>query len=909
MEQLSIEQFRQLKAKLNAAKNDIDEYMSVEEEIVSFDLSNIPFEEWNGMKIIGSIDFSGTHANLDFRQVQFRNLCNFETCNLQNIPVPELPLEWQEKCKNRELTYKDIIENIDIFEGIPVRYYLKEDNELPNLTKIVGNHLISDLIKEHYDVFSHILSKDKLNLLNERIDTTLPFEESFIKAVKEYARNGEYVRTRYYNEDHEEYYQLPEWLNSMNFKIIPNYTSIEEIETHDIHNYVSRDGIDEFIEMMNKDYLKRFEEENHLLFKQARDRLKYTNYLETFGSFTYTRMTEEDKKRFKNNQNTYDEFCDRMAELINGLRLTNVFTDYPDYDFINGPFRDKYPQLFVEKDAPLAVKQAFYKNQIKPNYIQQHNEIINYLMDKDLLSLLALKDNKYPLSSEENNDYRFAKEIINKFGNAELLKIYALYGSKLERLDNLEEIHTSIELENEIHNYFYNQIINDKLNYDFLRKDKEFVSKYSSLFLDLSNVEGIPQEDKEFIEKAFHDRFLPFEIIHEYPQLIDILKNKNLSVAFGAKGKYKGKNPTSYIFKDNPSYSFEENQEIYRLLDNEKLLNLCARYGRYLEHRKVIHNIKEKSLEELESIIDQQLIEQCRDGYINYFPNDVPDFIRKEEDLFLSDDAPKELYEKFYSTINDQLNFRDLKKHPEWMPYLEGKSIKSALLRSAYEKGQLRKYLDEFGDKAIKLGITRADTVQKMIEEENVELMKSWYDKTNQKFIPDIVIMKNFDLDNADKFLINGPIWSNLMRIKTMTDSEESKEALLKVAYTFGAFDNDNAGLKKAIELFTTLPRELKGEYVEIVDYLRKIEDYKDNPSLEEYFPREFVEYNSLSDLRLFPLACGAPLVFGINLDLSQVNVDLVTFVDTVLLPSIVYAICIFLAKLFARKPKAEFLE
>ena len=67
--------------------------------------------------------------------------------------------------------------------------------------------------------------------------------------------------------------------------------------------------------------------------------------------------------------------------------------------------------------------------------------------------------------------------------------------------------------------------------------------------------------------------------------------------------------------------------------------------------------------------------------------------------------------------------------------------------------------------------------------------------------------------------------------------------------------------------------------------------------------------HNSLSDLRLFPLAWGAPLVFGINLDLSQVNVDLVTFVDTVLLPSIVYAICIFLAKLFARKPKAEFLE
>lgn len=66
--------------------------------------------------------------------------------------------------------------------------------------------------------------------------------------------------------------------------------------------------------------------------------------------------------------------------------------------------------------------------------------------------------------------------------------------------------------------------------------------------------------------------------------------------------------------------------------------------------------------------------------------------------------------------------------------------------------------------------------------------------------------------------------------------------------------------------------------------------------------------HNSLRDLGLFPLAC-VPLSFGINLDLSQVNIDLVTFVVIVLLPSIVYAICIFLAKLFARKPKAEILE
>lgn len=66
--------------------------------------------------------------------------------------------------------------------------------------------------------------------------------------------------------------------------------------------------------------------------------------------------------------------------------------------------------------------------------------------------------------------------------------------------------------------------------------------------------------------------------------------------------------------------------------------------------------------------------------------------------------------------------------------------------------------------------------------------------------------------------------------------------------------------------------------------------------------------------LWLLPLGSDSPLIFnlvGINLDLSQVNMsnNMITFVLIVLLPSIVYAVCIFLAKLFARKPKAEILE
>ncbi|MBQ8131131.1 MAG: hypothetical protein IJ193_01420, partial [Bacilli bacterium] len=826
MEKITLEQFNNLKKKLYDSRNNLNEYMAIEEEIVSFDLSDIPYEAWNGMRIIGSIDFSNTNANLDFRHVQFRNLCNFDSCNLRNIPVPELPLPWQEKCRNRELTYSDIIENINIFEGIPVRYYLKEDNEIPNLSKIVGNHLISDLIKEHIDVFSHILQRGKLEELNERINTNLPFEESFLKAVKNYARNAEFVKVRFYDENHNEIYQLPDWLESMNLKVVPNYLTMEEIENHNIQNYIFKDGVEEFLDIMNIDYLKRFEEENHILLKKTFDRMPYSNYLEIFGNYIYVHTKEEERNYIKNHQNNYEEFCDNMANLLVEMRIRNYFSDYPAYDFLDGDFRDKHPEAFIEKDAPEMIKKVFYKNQLTPSYIQQHHEVMSYLMDKDLLKLVKVHvSDRYSPKESENYHVSFAHNIVRKFGNNELLMIYAKYGDRADRLENIDSIQTVDELENAIHDYFYDQIVNHSYKYDELKKDKEFVAKHSSLFIDLTNVEGIPEKDKEFIERSFHDRYLSFEIIRKYPQLVNIFMNKDLSYAFGANGLYRGNNHVNYLFRENPYYEKEEQQDIQKIVSKEDFLRFCVRYGRFLENRKPILNPEQKSAFEIQQELDQQIIDNCRSGKINYFPQEVPDFVKEQQDLFLSEDAPEDLYKKFYSTINDLMTFRDLHAHPEWMPYLEGKSISTALIRSSYKKDEMVKYLNIFGnDKGVKFGIQKPDTVEKMINSGEVDLMKQWYDKTKQKFIPDIVIMHNFSLEDSDKFLRNGSIWSNLMRIKNYTADEESREALLKLAYTFGAFDNDNSGYKKAVELFTGLPRVIKRENASTIQNLGRVE-------------------------------------------------------------------------------------
>ncbi len=92
--------------------------------------------------------------------------------------------------------------------------------------------------------------------------------------------------------------------------------------------------------------------------------------------------------------------------------------------------------------------------------------------------------------------------------------------------------------------------------------------------------------------------------------------------------------------------------------------------------------------------------------------------------------------------------------------------------------------------------MSRGETVHQMLSANQIELMKYWYDKTGQKFIPDYVVMQNFPREHVDKFLTSGKSWSKLMQIKEFANHQEGRDAMLKLAYSFGVFDDDLRGFK-----------------------------------------------------------------------------------------------------------------
>lgn len=122
IEKLSIEQFNEIKGKMiklvenfNAVadsnennsdfnmelfyKEFVNQYILYQQKLLSYDLSDIPFEAWDsisiitpeigeefGIKIDNSIvDFSGTRANLDFDIINISGKGNFKNCNVKNI--------------------------------------------------------------------------------------------------------------------------------------------------------------------------------------------------------------------------------------------------------------------------------------------------------------------------------------------------------------------------------------------------------------------------------------------------------------------------------------------------------------------------------------------------------------------------------------------------------------------------------------------------------------------------------------------------------------------------------------------------------------------------------------------------------------------------------------------------------
>ena len=69
-------------------------YINAQNELLSYDLSEIPYEAYAGIEFAGNADFSNTHANIDFNILNTDNIdsINVKGCNIRNLESLDISL-------------------------------------------------------------------------------------------------------------------------------------------------------------------------------------------------------------------------------------------------------------------------------------------------------------------------------------------------------------------------------------------------------------------------------------------------------------------------------------------------------------------------------------------------------------------------------------------------------------------------------------------------------------------------------------------------------------------------------------------------------------------------------------------------------------------------------------------------
>lgn len=788
-------------------------HVSIESDIINTKITSLKdtFFHYAKQQILDS--------DIPMRPTNFPKLFVRENANIFLTNV-SLPYNKKERYYNRKLKVQDLIDYPEVFKNISVDYVMNRNNQICHfIREHYGVGKFQQLVKKYPDVFLHLEQENTFFKFYNCFKPSQELETSFIQAVKEYFLNYAIPENFKIVKKGEISYNVPRWLSSMKFIFVSNLDTINDLMRYSNLVVLLNEHQRRVIDLFNIENIKRFELETGFFSHKYHENAYTLEIFNKFSSYFCAHSPSELSQfgiDFKNGTLSYEEFLNQLALCLDVMRRHDVFKDFPNYDWIQGEFRNNHPEIFMDLNAPEELKRAFYENTLNPEFLHEHKEYIPYLISKNLSNTIN-SDIKLSIfrfnikgCAMVSTSVSFIDEYVSRYGNEKFLQLISRYGGDLSNIEIVSfhnEIDNEKEIEQSLRNAIYHKIIKENMNYLSLAHIPEFVSEHPELFVDFDSLINIPQEERARLTIDFYNQNLSFDDIKKYPELVNILKDKNLQVAF---------------YKQHGNRDGEQHNDLELLIvfGNENFLKLCSKYGRYmagiagyLDFENII------SLEEVSKKIEEIIISKIMLGNLVYRPEDAPRFLRENyPELFLSEYAPKELKEYFYSYSDEfLLSFRKLQEHKDWLPFLKDKVIIPALLRNKILRQDMIQFFQVFGEeKAIKLGINRAETVEEMMKAHKVDLMKHWYDKIGHKFIPDVVIMQNFSLEEADKFLLSGANWSKLMKIQNFAHSLQSRDAMLKLAYSFGAFDFDQRGFKKAQELLTGIPKKIdaKQEYI-----------------------------------------------------------------------------------------------
>lgn len=193
---------------------------------------------------------------------------------------------------------------------------------------------------------------------------------------------------------------------------------------------------------------------------------------------------------------------------------------------------ENYPTMFLNSDAPEALKEAFYNRTINSEFILSNESYKKYLKGIDLEVIYKYMPVKI---IDENHKYygyvNLVSAIKQAFGEEEAFNVMLLYGKyidscfKVNLLLNFElnKNFSKNDLLDELDKGILQTIIDGKIKYDE-NMSSHFKNNNPTLFLDQS----VPQE----IRNKFYNRELTLKDFDVNPELIEIFGSTNIACGF-----------------------------------------------------------------------------------------------------------------------------------------------------------------------------------------------------------------------------------------------------------------------------------------------------------------------------------------------------------------------------------------
>lgn len=658
-------EFLSLKDRLISSYGKIDDsfYLSLQNELLSYDLSNISSFLYEGIVFIGdsssNISFSGTNANLDFSVLQFRNNTenNFgkiyaHDCNITNLSKLDYFYDKDSFSESVVSRYSHLFLSDDLDISFRKKF-IERKLEIEDLESLDDNTLNSvfpyvlELNDAFYDLVEKVGLHDAICLLNANDDLLI----DYFNIIK----NND-VGTLVFIIDDSPIEQREDVFTLQRESIKSNRN---DFDYHDVFNYSDA--------FRNK-YSKIFS--NSIGYKEI------IEYSKDFQDFNLTLLSYDRGLRILSFNLGYDTLVELLKEYEELFDIIDEKSSATMFIKDLSSAIDTSVDIFGNYDANLLFRQAIMYT--LPNLNIYTEEEYTNLFSKFGFSFLYV-DKLKDLDKIDSNTVVISKKLNNVIGYYGLsnIKRFAsesnafdeeyngLYGLFMEYLyDERNDLPYFYDVTyDEFLKMLRGRLIKRQdylLSYGFLKGPVTKRKELADLF--------IPDDAPEELKNLFYTRSLSLDNLRNNPSWIPYLNQAYLPCCF----------MEHYLFPT--SFSEKMLVKLSEKYGNNSVLETLSLYSPFFSNTRYSFSFFNDDLDnysDFDSYMDVSVYNFIKTRKVfnwnKYLPNE---FKNDHKEIFLDDDAPKELQNLFYGR---ELSLDFIRSHPEYIKYLINKDVNMCL--------------------------------------------------------------------------------------------------------------------------------------------------------------------------------------------------------------------------------------